>query len=37
MRSGVMRIVGPEMLSAATTSPRVPRTGAAMAASPTSS
>ena len=37
MRSGVMRTVGPVMLSAATTCPPAPRTGAAMAASPTSS
>ena len=37
IRSGVIRTVGPVMLSAATTSPLAPRTGAAIAASPTSS
>ena len=37
IRAGVMRIVGPVMLSAATTSPPAPRTGAAIAASPSSS
>src|SRR5207237_7462173 len=37
MRDGVRRIAGPERLSAAITSPVGPRTGAAMALSPTSS
>ena len=36
-RSGVIRSVGPEMLSAAITSPRAPLTGAEIAASPGSS
>ncbi len=35
--AGVIRSVGPVMLSAATTSPRAPRTGAAIAARPGSS
>ena len=37
MRAGVIRSVGPEMLSAAITSPRAPRTGAAIADRPISS